>query len=387
MINVSRHTTKFQLTSASGRRALCKIHTYFLLPRQRNGLARGESIEHLQVPCHRPATLPSPIGGCMSGILPVEVPAMRFLSAICLSALLFSSPARAQPKPEPTPEPKSDCKEYQSSGEYRILGGHRFVTPLLIDSAFANTSVAFTQGGGVFAYRGPSALDGQQRDAQVFLYSQGFLVTAGIANRVALDFRAAGAAAVGGDLDTILSVGAIANLNAGGMAKLRVVTLEDIGFQATVGFGAYYNKTLSLQPAILIGKALGDAKSQEAQIVQSANSLELAPAVMIAEGLGAVGIQASASPRIRTADGQTSVVDAGAMLTFDFGKFSYVPIALSGEYQVSIPTSGAAVDNNMGASVFYSGRRDFNIGLLAAMYLYGNSSKIVMGGMAMQYFF
>lgn len=284
------------------------------------------------------------------------------------------------PKPEPTAE--------STSGEHRVLGGHRFVTPGNMESAFLNTSVASAQGVGILSYRGTSVLDGTTRDAQVFLYTQSVLATVGIANRLAFDVRAAGVAAVGGDLDTILTVGALANLNAGGMAKIRLLTLEDVGFQATAGVGGYYTRTLNLQPSILLGKALGDARALESDVIQQTSSFELVPALMLAEGVGAFGVQLALSPKIRTAEGQSNAVDVGTQVTLDIGKVaSFVPIAVSGEYQLSMPIDGAGKDHHLGASVLYSGRQAFNVGVLGGFHLFANDMKIMTGGIAMQYFF
>jgi hypothetical protein len=323
---------------------------------------------------------------------------MRRLPAALMLALATTSAAFAQmPPPQaPVAQPVALPRPYSppapsgesASGEYRVLGGHRFVTPGNIESAFLNTSVASAQGVGILSYRGASVLDGTTRDAQVFLYTQTVLATVGIANRLAIDLRAAGVAAVGGDLDTILTVGALANLNAGGMAKLRLFTLEDVGFQATAGVGGYYARTLNLQPAILIGKALGDARSLEADVIQQTSSFELVPALMLAQGVGAFGAQLALSPKIRTATGQTNAVDVGGQVTLDVGKVtSYLPIALSGEYQLSMPIDGAGNDHHFGASVLYSGRQAFNVGLLGGFHLFASDMKIITGGIAMQYFF
>ncbi len=332
----------------------------------------------------------------------------RIVSGVVFSLTVVASSAHAQmrpgmpppsyppsyppnaPGPVPAPyAPKSaEATDESKSGEHRVLGGHRFVTPSYIESAFANTSVAFAQGGGVLNYSGVSAFSGAQRDVQVFLYTQSVLGTIGIANRLAFDLRATGAAAVGGDLDTILTVGAIANLNAGGMAKIRLLTLEDVGLQVTGGVGGYYTRSLNLQPIVLLGKALGDAKALETDVIQQTSSFELVPAVMVAEGVGAFGAQLSVAPRIRTATGQSTSIDAGGQLTLDVGKLtSYVPIAVSGEYQISLPSGAAEKDHHLGASVYYSGRQAFNVGVLGGFHLYGGGMKIITGGLAMQYFF
>ena len=347
-----------------------------------------------------PALLLLKVGACSTQVRMKSF----FVAGLALSVVVGASSAFAQmpprqPGPPPYPPrmpvaapppyaPRAAPTEESTSGEYRVLGGHRFVTPNNIESAIANTSVAFAQGGGVLNYAGVSAFNGSKRDVQVFLYTQSVLATIGLANRIAFDLRASGAAAVGGDLDTILTVGAIANLNAGGMAKIRIVTLDDVGLQLAAGVGGYYSRSLNLQPIILLGKALGDAKSLETDVIQQTSSFELVPAVMVAEGVGAFGAQLSVAPRIRTATGQSTSVDAGAHLTLDVGKLTpVVPIALSGEYQLSLPTGAGEKDHHIGASVFYSGRQAFNVGVLGGFHLYGSGTQIITGGMAMQYFF
>lgn len=259
-----------------------------------------------------------------------------------------------------------------SGGEHRVVGGHWFITPFAVRSAMMNANFGFSQGFGQLT----------SGDAKLFLYSQSLTGQIGIVNRVAVELGVVGAAAVAGNLETLPVLAALANLKAGGMPKVRLLTVERIGLQLAAGAGAYYHRTLAIIPLYL----LTDTPKQTLQQVES---LEIVPALMLAEGLGPFGAQLSASPVISRALGQTTtLLDAGLHLAFDAGRLTpYFPIAVTAEYDItSSLKAGEQPVHAFGGGAYYNGRRDFSVGVLGS-FRKQDPASFIYGSMAFQYYF
>ncbi len=176
------------------------------------------------------------------------------------------------------------CSEPRQGGEYRFLGGHTFITPAVVHTAFTNTSFAFAQGFGVLNYKGQNIRTNQSQKARLFLYGQDFFGQFGILNRVSLDWSAAGFAAVGGDLDAILTQGAIADLRVGAMPKVRMVTFKRAGLQLSAGFGFSYERAFQVSPKQIAQAAVQQQDVPKDDILTQAEAFSLSPTFMIAEG-------------------------------------------------------------------------------------------------------
>jgi hypothetical protein len=287
-------------------------------------------------------------------------------------------------------------------GEYRQVNGHNFITPIGIPSAHANTSVFGVAGFGVLKFSGPSYLTpGSTRDFNIFFYGQGLGGQIGILNRVAIEIGAVGAAAVSGDLDGLLSVGAITNVSAHGFPKVRIFTLDKIGLTLTVGAGFEYSKFLVVQPGKAVDEALkAAAASQDVQkalaalegnIVKSADDFRIAPAVMLSEGVGPFGLQIAIHPNIAAyssdADKKRHSLTSGAHVNFDIGYFTrYFPVAITAEYVNGYEFTSKDVEHTVHGGLWYSGRRDFSMGA-AASYNKSPDVSIIAGQLGVQYFF
>jgi hypothetical protein len=275
-----------------------------------------------------------------------------------------------------------------AGGEHREVGGHNLIKPAYTPSAVTNTSFAFSQGIGMLSFEGMDLLTGAPTDARIFAYSQSFSTSLAIGNRVALDAGVQGLAAVGGDLNTILVEGAFANLNAGGMLKARLFTLEGAGLQVAAGLGGYYQRSLNLSPAAIIGQALQDLGSVEQNIVQQSSAFVAVPAVMVAEGLGPFGVQLGASlPLPVSGDEMSTSLQLAAHAAFDFGDLtSYLPLAVTGEYALTLDFGDADPTHTLVGGLYYSGRRDYELGLNVEANFFPGIS-VLAGQMVMQYYF
>jgi hypothetical protein len=292
-------------------------------------------------------------------------------------------------------------------GEHRVLNDHQFIQPVNGLSAFTNTSFEFLQGVGVYSFRFPSIFqNGALYDARLFLYNQLLFAQIGIENRVSIDLAVQGFAGVGGDLDTIVGVGALALLSAGAMPKVRIVTLDEIGLQISAGAGIRYDRQVAVLPVVLIDKALAELDTEaerdafEDSVITHIGTLSLAPAVMAAWGYKPVGVQLSVAPELPIAheapDGYDTPSAALALdghLAFDVHRLTRrVPVALTFEGSVDLDFGDrTTTTTTLGGGVYYSGRRDFELGLTGSVVLYQDADlgdpTLTYGAMVMHYYF
>ena len=289
-------------------------------------------------------------------------------------------------------------------GEYRRLNGHNFISPFNVPSAFLNTSITTQQGFGVLQFQGVDPFTGDARDSQVFAYAQSLGGQIGIVNRVAIEVYATGVAALGSAVEEILSIGALANLTAGGGAKVRIFSSDAAGFQLTVGTFIQYDRTFNVRPGAYLATIVdglpnlpqppteGDLQDlladAEGQLLSQQEAAEIAPAVMLAEGVGPFAIQIATVPTFPIAGDDTSVsLEVGGQLEFDFAALTaYFPIALAGGYEMDYRFSGSDITHQVTGGLLYSGRRDLSLGLIAG-YAPDPTITLITGTLAMQYFF
>ena len=312
-----------------------------------------------------------------------------------------ASPAEAESPPPPAAASRAAEEgaeggddtpaDLEQGGEFRVVGGHKFITPTTLPSAMTVTSLAFFQGFGFMSFDGTNAVSGEAQSASAFLYGQSLNVQLGFSNRVAVELTASGAAAVGGDLDTLLTLGAIANLRAGGGPKVRIITLDSVGLQLTAGASILYVRSLQVSPGLALNEVAetGDVEALgvESLLFQSEQGT-LAPALMVAEGIGPFGVQLAVQPEIGFAsDDASSSLTAGGQLELDISNIARaVPVALAAEYVASLPLGDGDLGHYLTGGVYYSGRRDFLFGG-AATFSPSESITIVNGQLGMQYFF
>ncbi len=286
-------------------------------------------------------------------------------------------------------------------GEHRRLNGHNFLSPITLPSAFLNGSVGTQLGFGMLSFEGPDVLEGGTKTSRVFAYEQSLGGQIGILNRVAVEVYASGTAAVGGGLEEVLVLGALADVTAGGGVKTRVVSLEDVGFQLSLGTFVQYRRDLFIRPGDFLAAAadrlpsattdeevkqvLGEAASK---LLAEQEVLEIAPAVMVAEGAGIFGAHFSFSPRLPVAGSADRSVGlrTGAQAELDFvGLSSYAPIAICAEYVADYAITPDRLTHQLSSGLFYSGRRDLSLG---AVFAYAPGDITGMSGtLSLEYFF
>ena len=288
-------------------------------------------------------------------------------------------------------------------GENRQLNGHNLIHPAHGFSAVTNTSFGFTQGLGLDLYQGNDVISGAPVVAHLLTYGQKLFGQVSFLNRIGLDLSVGGVAAVGGDLQAILTRGALAGLDFEGMPKVRLFTLDEIGFQLTGGVGVRYSRYLSITPGVVVQRALQDPASlanvqaiQDAML-QQVDALTIVPAVMLAEGVSALGIQLSAGPAFSAyGSNRSHGVRFGAHAALDLRNFSpVVPVALTAEYALDYafgsgregePGATAEADHTVVGGLFYTGRRDLELGATFTANPKPNE-LLLLASMDMHYYF
>jgi acetamidase/formamidase len=291
-------------------------------------------------------------------------------------------------------------------GENRAINGHYFIQPVDMPSSMVAGSVAFRQGFGVLTAELPTLASVgaakigrgklQYEQKNIFLYGQRLAGTIGILNRVGIDLYAGGTAAVGGDMDAVVLLGAIAHLEVGAMPKVRIFTLDDVGLQVTLGVGVGYAHNIHISPYMMISSTIDSLTkdaSLEAQIIQQTKQVDVTPTLMVAEGVGPFGAQVFARPVIGVAGtAPGNALDWGAHLAFDVGRLTqWFPVAITAEYMMNYPFAGGSMRHNPGGGFYYTGRRDFSLGLVGQAQIEpqpdGTSLNMYLGQMTLQYYF
>lgn len=304
---------------------------------------------------------------------------------VAIAALALSFATMVAPS---TAAAKTDRREV-AGGEYRELNGHQFVTPLYVKSAFNNAYFSFAQGFGMYKFK---LLD---KTSSLFMYYQQFGGQFDIMNWVSIELGANGFAAIAGDLEDILTLGAIANVDAAAFIRGRFFTLEDIGLQMSGGVGIGYSRLLNMRPIVLAQNAVaalsGDT-SIEDQLVVTFQSVAVSPTVMLAYGNGPFGAQLSIGADIDISldkGGENGYsLRPGLHVGFDIGHFTeYFPFALVVEYMANANVgAGGGVGHSVAGGLEFSGRRDVNLGVLIGAEP-NTDSLLLFGALNMQYYF
>jgi len=321
-------------------------------------------------------------------------------------------PAASVPEVAPASSPAAagdDERAPEQGGEYRRVGGHNFITPLGMPTAFANSSVALVQGFGVYQLSAPSIelgvdpntnaptiSQGPERIYNLLAYRQQLYAQIGILNRVSLDLGAGGAAVVGGDLETILLLGALADIGFGGTAKVRIFTADKVGFQLSAGAGVGYERILSLMPVQLLASF---ADPNNAKAVLTSDEWQIMPSVIAAEGIGPLGLQLAVVPEFGVAGSDdtatyepTQGLSVGIHAAFDVHELTrYVPLAITGQYLIDHEFNTGDNTHTALGGLYYSGRRDFELGVVGGGVLVrpatGTEATGLYGQMVIHYFF
>lgn len=296
-------------------------------------------------------------------------------------------------------------------GEYRRIGDHNFIPPQTFPGAITNTSIGSSQGFGAYFFKlptfelgvdptgVPTIVEGKKVDKTLLLYAQRFLGQIGILNRVSIDVEASGIVAVGGDLDTVLVLGATGIIDAGLMPKVRIFTAEDLGLQMAVGVGVGYSRAMTISPINVLATLITEGELDESRIVLQQEEVGIQPGVYFAEGIGAFGAQLALAlgigawgTEITGSYENTISAMPGIALELDIAELTEdVPIGLQGEYALDFEFNDSDAYHELGAGLFYTGRRDLALGAISRIGLSqpadGDPWTILIGQVVLHYYF
>ncbi len=299
-----------------------------------------------------------------------------FFRVLALGALVTVAGAASAQADD---EGRSDSPPHEEQGgAERELNNHRFVIPAEIDNAFMVSSLAFDQGFGV------ATLQSAEVDAKLFLLRERFRVQVGIANVVALEASADASAGVAGNFETLLNQAAAANLEFATGPKVRLFTLKEAGVQVSTGL--YYRTTLDYT----VSPSAALASGSTSQLLTKNRSAYIDPALMVAWGGGALGLQLEVRPSITTNRlNAPSELQAGAAIGLDLNRPTkgVVPFALTVEYNLQKTLDGADPEHYLTSGVFYSAKRDLQLGLRYSKVVGMPGEKLQFGTLNLGYFF
>lgn len=289
-----------------------------------------------------------------------------------------------------------------AGGEYRVLNEHQFATPQYLVSPFMNASLSIGLGFGSLEI--DASADGQSTN--LLLFQQQLQARFGIYNWASVELVARGSAAIGGDMEDVVNLGALAQASAGGRIKARIFTEKNIGIQLSGAVAATYEHSLTLRPIALLGPssdllpaglppmdpatlaALG--VSPDAKLLVTEGFTQLMPSLMMAYGTGPFGMQVSVSSVVHfpnEGDGTTVFLEPGVHVAFDIGHYTLMfPVAITAEYALVQNLTDTGTAHKVVGGVSYTGRRDLEFVLAFGSEL-EPSTTLLYGIVGLHYFF
>ncbi len=277
----------------------------------------------------------------------------------------------------------------------RILGGNTFITPVLSQSAFVSTRVGITEG---FSWLGADQLPvGElgRRNLRLGAFQQTLDLSFALAPWFGIYGHGRGSALSGINIDALLLRGASLEGGGDGGVALRVLRHEGAGLQLTLrGFGGAnagrnltvfnFARALVAEPGRTVASLLEGTLAEN--ILVPTSEWSLGGGGYLAKAFGpAFSLQVSAefrqiwrtetpfNPGLGESEALTSNasrVDLGAALTVDLKGPLRVPVAVMGEYLLSLGgRTGTTFLNkdilaqSVALSAFYSGRPNLELGL------------------------
>lgn len=256
-------------------------------------------------------------------------------------------------------------------GPRRQLAGHVFFPSLLVNDPFVSTYVAVFTAAGYDWIDGPGFdLAGNQsgtRSYRAAAMAQGATFQAGLTDFLAIRFSGAGAVDGGASARSALVVGMVLPISAGAGATLSWRLAPTVRFGVTFDF--LYTHSRLIQPLDAIHDSLLAGEVRFSSATEKLDSESLIPGATLAIApCDAVGLLAFAQYNwTRQTDGDTrhfNYVNVGASAQLDLLPNLALPVGLLASYRANIPFEDEIrFVNNVEGGVFYTGRKDLDLGL------------------------
>ena len=275
----------------------------------------------------------------------------------------------------------------------RCLGIHCFQMPVHQPNAFVTTQFGFLQGVMTMSSKDVALADGTTFDFSMAGVREELDYFLAFGRTFGVYLKGGGFALTGLNSDSALLFGGQGSFN--GELGVAMSVLRGSSTAITVRVGVTKGKTLAVQPYPLINQIMNGGSLDATLMFSSSNSTGVAPALVVAQSLGAaLGLQASAWMDYGKEDGETvKKLNGAAALDLDFGAFSTIPLALSGEFLYSKTLGQDYNEKTFGGGAYYSGRPDLQLGLFVSSTIYPKNALFVngidnlYGQLMMRYFF
>jgi hypothetical protein len=258
-------------------------------------------------------------------------------------------------------------------GPRRELAGHVFFPSLVVQDPFVSTYFSMSTAAGYEWIDGPSFDTLGNRTATTRSYraaelAEGVAFQASLASCLAIRISGGGGIDAGVNGRSALVVGAIAPISAGVGATLSGKLAPNLRVGVTADL--IYTKSRLLQPLVAVQESLLAGAVRTSGAFEQLNSYSALPGVTAAftanDTLGFVAAAQYSYTRVTDGDSRNrQYVGLGISAQVDLLPALGIPIGFLGSYRATLPfESDVRVTNTVEAGIFYTGRKDLDLGLL-----------------------
>ena len=275
------------------------------------------------------------------------------------------------------------AQEAETNAAPRYFGGHQFIPSTIVPDPFISTTFMSTTGFGkaINLITPVYNLDGEQISeisSDIGFMVLGFDYQQALSHRWALRAAVSASARVGTSAEAILSEGLSALYGYSLGAMFNVVQKQNWQLSATAdvrGNTLYSVAPLDFARAVVDNVENGDSTGavQDAQdsLLASGDNLRVLGGVRgaytPAPWIGFIGfLEAGLGEKFEKGSDNTSVVNFGTAISFDFNPLTRTPVGLLATFRnESLSEKGDEVGSvqSYGFGIFYTGRRFFTLGL------------------------
>jgi hypothetical protein len=269
--------------------------------------------------------------------------------------------------------------DIEDFGPKRELAQHVFFPSLIVADPFLSTYLSMDIAAGYDWITGPDFdvlgnLMTARRSYDAQAMAEGASFQASVTDFMAIRVAAGGGIDAGGNARSAVVVGAIQPIIAGAGTTLSW-RLQDI-VRAGFTFDFVYSHTKLVQPLNAIEDSLLAGDVEPARASQTLNGYTLRPGATVAVvPCPSVGFLASViynwTAQVDDTTQYFNALDVGGSAQLDLLPASAIPIGLLASYRATIPFESAVrFTNTLEAGVFYTGRKDLDLGITAEVKWY-----------------
>lgn len=259
-------------------------------------------------------------------------------------------------------------------GPRRELAGHVFFPSLVVQDPFVSTYFSLFTSAGYEWIDGPAfdPLGNRTSDTRSYRaaeLAQGATFQVNLASCLAIRVTGGGGIDAGVNARSALVVGALQPISGGVGATLSWKLAPNLRFGFTGDL--LYTKSRLIQPLVAVQESLVAADVVTSGVSQQLSGYSALPGVTAAftanDTLGFVAAAQYSYTRVTDGDSlNRQYVGLGISAQVDLLPGSGIPVGFLGSYRATLPfESDVRVTNTVEAGIFYTGRKDLDLGLVA----------------------